>query len=462
MSAAETLWKEACGFLAKVLLPDIYTRWIEIIRPVKMDGNTLVLSVDNDFTRDWLANNHQQTILDALGSAGAPRDLKVEFVVETDDAPTLPEPPAPEPAPKPARKAHPARKPAAAESSPLDPNFTFENFVTGPSNSFACGAALGVCQQPGRAYSPLFIYGETGIGKTHLMQAIGHRILQTDPQAIVRYISSETLLNEYVDSLKNHENKAFRDKYRSTDVLMVDDIQFLAGKTALQEEFFHTFNELHSSRKQIILTSDLAPKDLKGLEPRLVSRFEWGLVTQIECPDFETRLAILRYKQTLSRITLSDPVLTFIAENITSNVRCLEGALNKTLSYLSLTGQPDISIETLRTLLRDQLNNERQKDLSFNEIQRAVAEHYDIRMNDMSSKQRPRSVAGPRQIAMFLCRKLTRASLPDIAKAFDKTHATVLHACKAVQDRMQTEPELSEGIREIVRKLGRDPGAFFV
>lgn len=459
MNAAETLWKKACEFLAGVFRPDVYTRWIEIIRPVTLDGNTLHLSVDNDFTRDWLVNNHQQAILEALGAAGAPADISVVFEVEADDA--LETDPMPQP-PRPAPKPHAGRKNAVPDCTPLDANFTFENFVTGPSNSFAHSAALGVCQEPGRAYNPLFIYGETGIGKTHLMQAIGHKILQDSPRSIVRYISSETLLNEYVDSLRNHENKAFRDKYRNTDVLMVDDIQFLAGKTALQEEFFHTFNELHSSRKQIIMTSDLGPNDLKGLEPRLVSRFQWGLVTQIECPDFETRLAILRYKQSLASVHLPDPMLTFIAENITSNVRCLEGALNKALSYISLTGQKEISMETLRTLLRDQLNKERQKDLSFDEIQRAVADHFGLRMHDMSSRQRTRSVAGPRQIAMFLCRKLTRASLPEIARAFEKTHATVMHACQTVQDRMQVEPDLCDAVGEVTRKLGRDPNLFSI
>jgi chromosomal replication initiator protein len=341
----------------------------------------------------------------------------------------------------------------------LDPVFTFENFVTGPSNSFAHAAALGVSQSPGRAYNPLFIYGETGIGKTHLMQAIGNRVLQTDPASTVAYVTSETLLNEYIDSIQTATPKAFRDKYRNIDVLMVDDIQFLAGKNALQQEFFHTFNELHAARKQIIMTSDLPPKELAGLEPRLVSRFEWGLVTQIEKPDFETRLAILRYKQSSSKTQLPDALLTFIADNVTSNVRALEGALNKAFSYIQLTQSPQLSLDTLRTLLKDTLNSEHQKDLTFDDIQRSVADYYNLRLADMTSKERPRSVAAPRQLAMYLSRKLTRASLPEIAKAFDKTHATVVHACKTVQDRAQVDPELQSAIRDITRSLGRDPSS---
>ena len=411
-------------------------------------------------------------ILDALHKAGAPDDIRLNFCVrelqrtfeeDTDTEAAAPSVVISEPFTPPSKEdlEQARRKAAAVESTPLDPSFTFENFVEGPSNSFAYAAAQGVSQNPGRAYNPLFIYGDTGIGKTHLMQAIGQRVVQ-NYHSKVRYISSETLLNEYIDSLKTGTTKTFRDKYRSTDVLMVDDIQFLAGKTSLQEEFFHTFNELHAARKQIIMTSDLPPNELKGLEPRLVSRFEWGLVTQIEKPSFETRLAILRYKQSQVPVQLSDELLTFIADNITSNVRSLEGALNKAESFIALTGQKNLSLETLRTLLKDQLSTERQKDLSFDDIQRVVAGHYGLRINDMSSKERPRSVAGPRQIAMFLCRKLTRASLPEIARAFGKTHATVVHACKTIQDRVQLEEEVRNAVSEITRELGRDPSTLSV
>lgn len=463
MNAPE-LWAKACEHLKSVLNSDVYARWIDIIKPVAIQDSRFVLNVDNDFCQTWLEDNYQDFIVDALRSAGAPGDLGIRFVVKTFDAPPdlspADQPPLQlrhEPKPAAGKKRH--RVSGGAIASPLNPSFTFENFVTGPSNSFAHAAALGVSQSPGRAYNPLFIYGQTGIGKTHLMQAVGHRVLQS-PGMTVSYVSSETLLNEYVEALKNRTTMEFRNRYRSTDLLLVDDIQFLAGKDSLQEEFFHTFNALYDAHKQIIMTSDLPPRELKGLEPRLVSRFEWGLVTEIESPDFETRLAILRYKQSLTKVRLADDLLTFIADNIKSNVRSLEGALTRAISFASLNSQMSLTIDMLRNLLKDQLNDERQKDLSFDDIQRMVADFFDLRMTDMSSKRRPRSLSAPRQVAMFLCRKLTRSSLPEIANSFGKTHATVVHACKTIQDRIQVEPELRDSVREITRKLGRDPATF--
>ncbi len=452
---APDLWSKACSHLKDVLNGDVYARWIEIIRPVGIHDGRFILNVDNDFCQTWLEDNYRSMIVDALRASGAPGDLTVHFSVLVADGPAA-EPRA-EPRPPASKKRHKAT--ASVIASPLNPIFTFENFVTGPSNSFAHATALGVSQSPGRAYNPLFIYGQTGIGKTHLMQAVGHRILQSPPVSVC-YVSSETLLNEYVEALKNRATMEFRNRYRSADVLLVDDIQFLAGKESLQEEFFHTFNALYDAHKQIIMTSDLPPRELKGLEPRLVSRFEWGLVTEIESPDFETRLAILRYKQSLTRVRLPDPLLTFIADNIKSNVRSLEGALTRAVSFSSLNQQQPLSLDLLRMLLKDQLSEERQKDITFDDIQRAVADFFDLRMTDMSSKRRPRSLSAPRQVAMFLCRKLTRSSLPEIANSFGKTHATVVHACKTIQDRLQVEPELRDSVRELTRKLGRDPVAF--
>ncbi len=465
MNAPE-LWTKACEHLKSVLNSDVYVRWIETIKPLSIQESRFVLNVDNDFCQTWLEDNYHDYIIDALRSAGAPTDLDVRFVVNmvntvdtsAGEAVSATGPSNPEP--KPSHGAKRRHKSNGASSlSPLNPNFTFENFVTGPSNSFAHAAALGVSQSPGRAYNPLFIYGQTGIGKTHLMQAVGHRVLQS-PGMCVSYVSSETLLNEYIESLKNRTTVEFRNKYRNMDVLLVDDIQFLAGKDSLQEEFFHTFNVLYDAHKQIILTSDLPPRELSSLEPRLVSRFEWGLVTEIESPDFETRLAILRYKQSMMKVRLPDELLTFIADNIKSNVRSLEGALTRAVSFASLNNQMTLTLDMLRNLLKDQLSDERQKDLSFDDIQRMVADYFDLRMTDMSSKRRPRSVSAPRQIAMFLCRKLTRSSLPEIANSFGKTHATVVHACKTIQDRIQVEDDLRNSVREITRKLGRDPLTF--
>jgi chromosomal replication initiator protein len=272
----------------------------------------------------------------------------------------------------------------------------------------------------------------------------------------VCYVSSETFLNEYIDALQKRTIVDFRNRYRRADVLLVDDIQFLGGKDGIQEEFFHTFNALFDAHKQIIMTSDVAPQKLKGLEPRLVSRFEWGMVTEIESPDFETRLAILRYKLSLTSVKMPADVLTFLAENIKSNVRSLEGALKRTIAFSDLNRSMTLTTEILRSLLKDQLNNERQKDITPDEIQRIVVDYFDLRMADMSSKKRTRMLAAPRQIAMFLCRKLTMLSLPEIAQSFGKTHATVVHACKTIQDRLQTESDLRDSVKQLVHLLGRD------
>lgn len=450
------VWNKACDYLRDVLHADVFSRWIAIIKPLRLDDNRLILGVDNDFYQTWLEENYLSLIVDALQSAGAPPDIVIGFEISPTEDHVFPEP-----TPARAVKRNRTRN-SRSRSSPvrplLNPQFTFDQFVVGPSNSFAHAAALAVAQVPAKAYNPLFIYGDTGLGKTHLMQGIGHFIYQANTLSNVCYTSSEALLNDYVTSLQDRTLVAFRNKYRNMDVLLIDDIHFLAGKERLQEEFFHTFNALYDARKQIIMTSDRPAAEIAGLEQRLVSRFEWGLVTELESPDFETRLAILRYKQSRAKTTLSDELLMFIAENVKSNVRRLEGALVRAISYAALTRQP-LSLQSLRYLLRDALEQEQQDDLKFEDIQRIVAEHFDVRLTDMSSKRRPRSIALPRQVAMFLCRRMTCASLPEIANAFGKTHATVLHACRSIQQRITVEEPLRENVRSITRKLGRDPYA---
>jgi len=449
---AFNLWSKACSQIQDILNRDTYERWIEVIEPVSIEDNNLILNVDNDFLKSWISDNYRDFIMNALIASGAPSDIRISFFVKTNDS--FVDTPVEKTKPE---ITHTKKLYNRHKLPALNNGFTFDNFITGPSNSFAHATALGVCQSPGRAYNPLFIYGDTGLGKTHLMQAIGHKVLET-PGMSVSYVTTETLLNEYVDALKGGSIVKFRNKYRRTDVLLIDDIQFLGKKTSLQEEFFHTFNTLHDSHKQIIMTSDRPTRDMQGIvEPRLVSRFEWGLVTEIESPDFETRLAILRYKQSLKNINIPDYLLTFIAENIKSNVRALEGALNRAISFIKINPQLNLTIDNLRLLLKDQLNNEIKKDISFDEIQKIVASFYNINFSDMTSKVRTRSLAAPRQVAMFLCRKLTRASLPEIAKAFEKTHATILHGCKTVQDRTQVEPDLLNAIRDIIHQLGKEP-----
>ena len=453
------LWQKVTEYLRGVLNPDVVSRWIDIITPTSIQDNCFVLCVDNDFYQDWLDKHYKGFILDALVVAGASVNLTVRFEVASSGEPKTESPKIE--SPKVERGVEPPKrvrsKMSSLDASTLNPTFTFENFVAGPSNDFAHAAALAVADAPtGRAYNPLFIYGQTGIGKTHLMQAVGHRVL-TKPGMSVCYVSSETLLNEYVESVRNRTTKEFRDRYRRADLLLVDDIQFLGGKEGIQTEFFHTFNDLHQAHKQIILTSDLPPKSLQGLEERLISRFEWGMVTPIDNPDFETRLAILRYKNSLgTKVQLNDDVLTFIAHNIKSNVRCLEGALTRTVAFASLN-HIIITPDVLPTILKDQLSNERQKDLTCEEIKRAVVDYFDLRMTDMSSMKKTHDIAEPRQVAMFLCRKLTPLAFETIAISFVKNHATVIYACKTIQARIQVDKNLFDSIKKIVTSLGRDP-----
>lgn len=445
--SANELWLSACRNLKDVLHPDVFSRWIEVIAPVSLEEDILTLAVDNDFYQTWLEENYLPLIKSALRSEHQ-ADLEVAFSVRAkDDALLSSRPPAKRTIRERLSKKHSAPKPA------LNPKFTFDRFIVGPSNNFAYAASQAVAQAPARAYNPLFIYGDVGLGKTHLMQAIGHHA-STTSKASVCYLSSEAFVNEYIDALQNRKLVDFRKKYRSTDLLLIDDIHFLARKERMQEEFFHTFNSLFDAHKQIVMTSDRPASEIAGIEQRLVSRFEWGLVTELETPDLETRIAILRHKQEQTQVFLPDEMVQFIAENVQSNVRRLEGALIRVVSYASLTGR-DLSLDTLRYLLRDTLEQEKQEEVSFEAIQRAVAEHYDIRLADMSSKRRHRSVALPRQIAMFLCRSITRSSLPDIANSFGKTHATVLYASRSIQNRMDVDPDLKQNVATISRKLGK-------
>lgn len=474
------LWNNVCSELQVILHKDVYTRWISVIKPYALEENVLVLEVENDFYQTWLEENYLPLIHKAIAIITS-EDIETRFqvthvglsgpaiVVETparpDSAPaqitmdlnvTPNEPPSKGPAPASAdgaRVSDRARRGDSNSGTRLNPRFTFENFIIGPSNSFAHAASLAVAQAPARAYNPLFIYGGVGLGKTHLMAGIGHHVLQNS-RAKICYVSSEAFLNEYINALTTRSLLQFRRKYRSTDLLLIDDIHFLASKEQLQEEFFHTFNTLFDARKQIIMTSDRPASEISGLEKRLVSRFEWGLVTELESPDLETRIAILKHRQENADYKLPDELLHFIAANIKSNIRRLEGALIRAISYASLTNR-ELTFDSLKYLLRDTLEQEQEAALSLSDIQRAVADHFDIRLSDMSSKNRQRSVAAPRQLAMYLCRRMTDSSFPNIAEAFGKTHATVLHAYRQVDSRLDIDPELRRSMTAICGKLGR-------
>lgn len=460
----EKIWATALGRLKASLDTDVYSRWIAVLTPVSLLDGVLTLAVDNEMLKMWVENNYLSYIVDAVRIDHSDAVVSVEMVVDATRTPLVPE--ETEKAAPAAVAPVPSRSRASAARTPrngmgLNPNYTFADFIIGPSNSFAHAASIAVASNPGGAYNPLFIYGDTGLGKTHLMQAVAHGVLAKNPSAVVCYITSEALLNDFIDSIRTNTMADFRRRYRHVDVLLIDDIHFLADKDTMQEEFFHTFNTLQNAHKQIIMTSDRPLNKIQGLEARLVSRFQQGLITSIERPSFETRMAILKYKQRNATVHLADSLLTFIAENITSNVRQLEGAVTRSVCYASLAKQ-ELTIDVLRNLLKDMMDFEKRPELTFVDIQRAVADDYDIRIADMTSKERPQSVALPRQIAMFLCRTLTHGSLPEIAGAFEKTHATIVHACKTIQGRMETDRELRHRVEVIVEKLGRDSSSLLL
>jgi chromosomal replication initiator protein len=444
--SSKQVWGKTCEYLKGTLSKDVYDRWISIIEPVELKEGELTLSVANDFYQTWLEENYLSLIGDSVslvtGSA-----LKVSFQVHRDTSPK--DAPAAEQTPEPTK---PVRKRVInSREFHLNPKYNFESFIVGSSNNFAHAATMAVAQSPAKAYNPLFLYGGVGLGKTHLMQAIGNYVISKKKSNIC-YISCEAFTNEYIDALQKKSLVQFRKKYRCTDLLLIDDIQFLAGKERMQEEFFHTFNALFDGHKQIVMTCDRPASEIPGLEHRLVSRFEWGLVTELEVPDLETRIAILRNKQEQMNLTLSDEVISFIAENIRANIRRLEGALIRAASYASLTGR-ELNMETLENLLRDTLDQQQTAPISMEDIQRVVAEYFDIRLGDMTSRKRPQNIAFPRQVAMYLCRKTTDQSLPSIGNAFARNHATVLHACRQIDNKIKNDPQFKQVIHAINKRL---------
>ena len=337
----------------------------------------------------------------------------------------------------------------------LNPRNTFESFVVGPNNEIAHAAALAVAQAPARTYNPLFIYGGVGLGKTHLMQAIGQYVWTKKRNVKVIYVSSELFINEFIDAIQHSNLVKFRKRYRQVDLLLIDDIQFLGGKERSQEEFFHTFNTLFDGHKQIVLSSDRPASEIANLEHRLVSRFEWGLTAELQPPDIETRMAILRKKARGMQIILRDEVFQFLASRIRTNVRRLEGALMRVASFASLSGR-ELTQEVVEHLLKDILQEEGRHSVTIEQIQRRVAEHFDVRVADMTSKRRPASIAFPRQVAMYLARELTKASLNEIGDAFGgRDHGTVLHACKLVKKRMAEQDNIRQTISFIDSSLQR-------
>ena len=448
---AKQIWAKACEFLSSAVSADVYHRWIGVIEAVGDDKpGQLTLTVPNGFYHDWLEEHYLPMIRKALGVSGM-ENLTITFVVDSSR-----QPPETVSVSKPAEEKEKAPKGRVVKSynvgGALNPRHTFDNFVVGPSNTFAHAAALAVVEAPGRAYNPLFIHGGTGLGKTHLIQAMGQAVLKRGKGSVC-YTSCEDFTNEFIQALQQHEIAAFRRKYRHIDLLLIDDIHFLAGKESTQEEFFHTFNTLYENQKQIVMTSDRPVSEIANLQKRLVSRFEWGLGTEMEMADLETRVAILRRKREQLNIQLPDETLFFIAEHVRSNIRKLEGSLLRAASYASLTRKP-LTTEALEYLLRDTIEQENQTALTIEGIQRVVAEYYDIRLGDMTSKQRPQNIAFPRQVAMYICREMTDQSLPAIGNGFGRNHATVLHAHRSVGAKMKKDSGLRQTILSLQQRLG--------
>jgi chromosomal replication initiator protein len=456
--SAEKIWSTAQEHLRVKLSRDTFNMWFAPLRPCVVDAQQLTMEAPNEFCEVWLKDNYLSLLQDAVAVAAGCR-LQVVFKV------TAPTPPAPALAPAPVDgqpvapaplKAKPAAERANGHADPLfNPKNTFESFVVGNNNNFSFAAAKAVAEAPGKSYNPLFLYGGVGLGKTHLLHAIGQHVSGIKKNARVAYVSSEKFTNEYIDAIQNNKLVGFRKKYRQTDVLLIDDIQFLAGKERIQEEFFHTFNALHESHKQIVLTCDRPASEIQGLESRLVSRFEWGLVTDLQPPDIEMRLAILKKKAQIMSVVLPDDIINFLATRIRTNIRRLEGALIRVASYASLTGKK-LTIEVVENLLREILHEEGRQTISIEVIQKRVAEHFDIRLADMTSKRRPENIAFPRQIAMYLSRQLTESSLNTIGEAFGgRDHGTVLHACRLVKDRMEVDSNVRQVVHYLEKQLLR-------
>ena len=419
--------------------------WFEPLSCLAATEDALVLGVPNDFAAIWIHDNYLDLISQRLRLAAG---RMVHVSLKKADQPGGE---ASAPITEPKNRAPQAKRTLRyderlASAGSLNPRNSFENFVVGPNSQLAHAASLAVAQAPAQAYNPLFIHGSTGLGKTHLMHAIGHSILQRNPEARVAYLSTEKFTNEYIHAIQENALTKFRQRYRSVDVLLVDDVQFLAGKERIQEEFFRTFNDLFESQKQIVISSDRPVTEIATLEARLVSRFQWGLSADIQSPDFETRVAILKTKAATLKVTLPMPVIEFMAQHISKNIRRLEGALIKISSYAALTGKT-LDLASAELLLKDVLMEEAQNRLNIEGIQKRVADHYQIRHSDMTSKRRPSAIAFPRQIAMYLSRQLTRHSLQEIGQAFGgRDHGTVIHAVKTVENMMEQDDSVQGSV----------------
>lgn len=453
----QEIWENALEFMKSDTTEIQFNTWISRLTPMELSQNTITLKAPTQVIKNVIVTRHITLIEEAI-YAVTKEEFSVE-IIEDETAQTLlteeelqniedlvidmddPD------------FDFKSDKIQYEDNITLNPKYTFDSFVIGNSNRFAHAASLAVSESPAKAYNPLFIYGGVGLGKTHLMHAIGHNILANDPSTRVYYVSSEKFTNELINAIKDDKNIEFRNKYRNVDVLLIDDIQFIAGKERTQEEFFHTFNALHDAVKQIIISSDRPPKEIPTLEDRLRSRFEWGLIADIQPPDFETRMAILKKKSDIENLNIPNEVMGYIVTKIKTNIRELEGALLRVKAYATLTNQ-SINIDMATEALKDIINSKNPKQITIDMILDIVSNYYNLRIEDFKSSKRTRNIAFPRQIAMYLCRKLTDISLPKIGEAFGgRDHSTVIHAYEKISDKLNNDENLQNAVNEIERKL---------
>lgn len=457
------IWSQLNQEMKLLFNDDLYREWFKPLACVEEKSDALILETPTEFSAIWIEENYLE-ILTRKAEEIAGRAVALEIRVSGNSNQPTGQFTAPQNTPVNRTRSIMTsvdRGPATnnsrvRESFPLNPTNTFGNFVIGGGNQLAHAACMAVSNAPAKAYNPLFIYGETGLGKTHLMHAVAHHILQQKPEYKITYISSEKFTNEFIRSIQENNLVRFRKQYRSVDVLLIDDVQFLAGKERIQEEFFHTFNELFEAQKQIFLTSDRPANEISKLESRLISRFQWGLVADIQSPDMETRLAILSKKARSLNLDVSDEILNFLAERVSRNVRRLEGALTRVASYTALVKKP-VDIPKVEALLEDILQEEMQNQVSIEKIQKKVTEHFNLRIQDMISKRRPSNIAFPRQIAMYLSRMMTGSSLQEIGEAFGgRDHGTVIHACKTVENMMEQDGSVKQSVDYLTKQLSKD------
>ncbi|HAV14190.1 MAG TPA: chromosomal replication initiator protein DnaA [Opitutae bacterium] len=462
LSPSLSLWESVNQELKNLFPADLYEMWFNDLVCTEESDCKIVLTTSSDFNAIWIENNYLDIIMQQARSyAGSAVQVKIEVVEAAAEATVTEEPDSIGRNRMESTFTNAARLDRSVESAPaphrtlLNPRNTFENLVIGSGNQLAHAASIAVANAPGRAYNPLFVFGETGLGKTHLMHAVAHQMLANNPNAKIAYVSTEKFTNEFIHAIRENKLSKFRKHYRNLDALLVDDIHFLSGKESTQEEFFHTFNDLFESGRQIFLASDRPANEIERLENRLISRFQWGLVTDIQAPDYETRVAILRKKAAAMNLKLDDDIMNFLAERVSRNVRRMEGALTRIAGYDALIDRK-LDLEAVERLLADLLHEEASSKVTVDQIQKKVSDYYQIRFSELIGRRRTSNIVFPRQVAMYISRTLTSDPLKSIGDAFGgRDHGTVIHACKQVENMMEQDGSVKRGVDYLIKQLSQ-------